>query len=365
MSNGGTGGPWFAALTAVLGGLAGMLGSVFSEDIKSSFPFDWLKGIGNVNGIDHVWQSTLFWTVLFLFGLCFYLSIRAQTKENRTAVRDLTENTQTLETLIRTLPEQGFLDHFEEHFLSASEQAGRAKLSGASSEDIEVAIVTCLTAIGHLARLFDRQESSFRYAIHVMVFTELPKNTEDLEKLRQRIQFTEDITDAVIWRGVLDSCCNFSLVIDQDGNPTLDDYAKPFTMPVPLKEFRCDNGKPTVLPGAIEAFCYPDRTVKLPDTSQLEDWFKNISGFRPSISEEIQHYFSDGPGREICSLVSFPFGSSGCGLEGYEDEPLGVVSIHSNSKDILKGEGLKLFLPLTMPFRLMLGELFKLRPAAE
>src|SRR5690606_3099740 len=141
------------------------------------------------------------------------------------------------------------------------------------------------------------------------------------------------------WRGVLDSHCGFALVMENDGSSVLDTYAKPFAMPVPLMEYRADGELPTVLPGAVEAFCYPERMVKLADTSRLGAWFRSKSGFRPSLADKVEKYFSPGQRKEIHSLVSLPFGTSNNESEEYQDEPFGVINIHSNRKDILKGEG--------------------------
>jgi hypothetical protein len=99
--------------------------------------------------------------------------------------------------------------------------------------------------------------------------------------------------------------------------------------------------------------------VKLADTSRLGAWFRSKSGFRPSLADKVEKYFSPGQRKEIHSLVSLPFGTSNNESEEYQDEPFGVINIHSNRKDILKGEGVKLFFPLTIPFRTMLAELFK------
>ncbi|SEA67497.1 hypothetical protein SAMN05216411_11842 [Nitrosospira multiformis] len=339
-----------------------MLGSVFSQEIKSAFPFVWTWDAKDIIDGPYMWQPALFWMTLILFGYLFKHSISAQAEENREALGELRDNTERLETLIKTLPDEGFLTHFEDYCRMAAEETSRAIQPGSDKVDIEVAIVTCLAALGHLARLFDGHTGSFRYAIFVMVFKELPNDPDEKVKLRERLHFTEEIADMETWRGFLDSHLGFARVMDARGGSVQDDFARPFAMPVPLKEFRSDNDKPTVLPGAVEAFCYPERMVKLPDTMQLGTWFKNTSGFRPSLANEFDEYFTTGPGKEIRSLVSFPFGTSDSKSEEYKDEPFGVIVIHSNKVDILKGQGVKFFFPLTIPFRMMLGELFRRLP---
>jgi hypothetical protein len=352
--------PWFAALTAVLGGVAGLLGSVFSQEIKGAIPFSWPE-IVNQAAISAAisWQAALFWIALGLFGYCFKVSIGAQTTENRDALDKLTRNTEKLEVLIRTLPDEAFLSKFEDYYKLAFSQANLAIRDGADNTDIVMAIIGCLNALGHLARLFDGRDSSFRYAIHVMIFQPIPAEQSELDKIMERVRFFESNSDPRKWRGILDLNRKFAQVMEPQGHSAHDSHVTAFALPVPSKEHRDEGNLSTVLPGPVEAFCYPGRMVKLADTSQLSAIVKKNCGFRASVSEEIAEYFSAEPGNQIKSLVSLPFGSSEDMDEGYENEPFGVINIHSSEADILKGDGVKLFFPLTAPFRMMLAELFK------
>jgi hypothetical protein len=351
--------PWFAALTAVLGGLAGLLGSVFSQEIKGATPFEWPGTVNEAFSWAIAWQPALFWTALGLFGYCFKVSISAQTEANRNTLDNLTHNTEKLEALIRTLPDEAFLSKFEDYYKLAFSQANLAIRDGADDAEIVMAIIGCLSALGHLARLFDGRDSSFRYAIHVMIFKPIPAEQSELDEIMERVRFFEKNSDARKWRGVLDLNRKFAQVMESQGNSAQDTYVKPFALSVPSKESRAEGRLSTVLPGPVEAFCYPERMVKLADTSQLSAMVKQNCGFRVSVSEEIEEYFSTDPGNRIKSLVSLPFGSSDDMDEEYANEPFGVINIHSSEVDILKGDGVKLFFPLTAPFRMMLAELFK------
>lgn len=349
--------PWFAAVTAVFGGLAGMFGSVFSAEIKSAFPFV-------VSGTEIIWSAASFWVFLGLFGYCFKLNISAQMEAQSKALAKLTANTERLEVLIRTLPDEGFILKFENYYEIVSDQVRLATLPGAEEEDIKDAIKGCLSALVHLARIFDGN-IQIRYAVNIMTFEKLPTEPAELAELLKRIRFAERDADPRNWEGFLDLQCDFALVMDDnkqgdDHLTRLDDLVRPFAMPVPLEDRRVDKGRTTVLPGAIEAFCHPELVVALwQDTSELGEWCRNNAGLRTSLADDIEQYFATDPGNKIKSFASFPLGIPDSREPNGYKELLGVVNIHSNEINILGDAGTKLFAPLTTPFRIMLAELLK------
>jgi len=81
--------PWFSALTATVGAVVGLFGSIFSNEIKRAFPF--------ATGDDFIWQAAAFYVALFFFGYLFRLQMQGQGQA-------LNESSERLERLIRTLP---------------------------------------------------------------------------------------------------------------------------------------------------------------------------------------------------------------------------------------------------------------------
>lgn len=352
--------PWFAGATAALGGLAGMLGSVFSQEIKFAFPFYLPTTAEEILGSQFIWQACVFWVALYIFGWCFKTSIAAQSDSSKKALNELKTNAEKLELLIKTLPDEGFLWDFVSFYELVNKQVNLALKTEADSDTIEIAVAMCLNALGQLARLFDGKASKV-YRIHLMLFKEVPTDSNQAAELLGRVKFAESNSDYKKWRGVLDSYPDLALTIENDGSSTQDRLAKAFTLPIPLPEYRTDGGRSTVLPGPAEAFCYPAEEAGyiLPDTSRIGEWFKNESGFRPELADQVKNYFLMDPGKRIRSILSLPFGENSNGTVEADGEPLGVLNIHSDSIDIIDGRGAKLFVPLTAPFRIMLAMVVK------
>jgi hypothetical protein len=337
-----------------------MLGSVFSHEIKLAFPFYWPTTAEEIFGSQLIWQACLFWLALFIFGWCFKTSIAAQNESSKKALNELKTSAAKLELLIKTLPDEDFLWDFVSFYELVNKQVSLALEPNADRETIEIAIAMCLNALGQLARLFDGKDSKV-YRIHLMLFKEMPPNGNQAAELLSRVKFAESNSDPRKWRGVLDSCPELALAIEDDGSSTQDRLAQAFTLPIPLPEYRMDGVRSTVLPGPTEAFCYPDEEngYILPDTSQIGEWFKNESGFRPELADQVKNYFLNDPGKQIRSVLSLPFGENNHGSVEPNGEPLGVLNIHSNAVDIIDGRGAKLFVPLTAPFRIMLAMVVK------
>ena len=337
-----------------------MLGSVHSAEIKAAFPFYWPINIDEIVSSQFIWQACLFWVALVIFGWCFKTSIAAQNESSKKALNELKTNAEKLELLIKTLPDEDFLWDFVSYYEIVNSRVKPALEADADPVTVEIAIAICLNAIGQLARLFDGKDSKV-YRIQLMLFKELPADADQVTELLRRVRFAESNADHKKWQGVLDSCPELAVKIENDGSSTHDNLAQPFTLPIPLPEYRIDGTRSTVLPGPTEAFCYPAKEdgYILPDTSRIDEWFRSKSGFRPELANQVKNYFLTDPGNQIRSILSLPFGGSSSGSLEANSEPLGVVNIHSNETDIINSNGAKLFIPLTAPFRIMLAMLIK------
>ncbi len=191
--------PSFSAATAALGAIVGLFGSIFSTEIKSAFPFAW--------GIHFVWQAAVFYVALALFAYCFRWQMYAQ-------AQTLEESSERLERLIRTLPPDDFLRKYESFVVTAGAEVVRAGDPAVKHDGVNEAIQVTLLALLSLAKLFDGNPKSGRYAINIMTFIESPKAAEELKSWGARISFLEgsSLTDI---RGALKLNPEFALVLPE------------------------------------------------------------------------------------------------------------------------------------------------------
>jgi hypothetical protein len=328
---------WFSALTACLGAVAGLLGSIHAEQIKNAFPFAW-------PGTTIVWPALGFWASLLVFGYFFGLGFRAQN-----------EATNKLEQVIRTLPPRGFLVVFEDLFKACFGVDALARDEG--QQGIEASITTALVSIATLAKSFDTRRDHPQYSINVMLFRSI--NEVDKEDIRKNVIFAEPGYNPEAWEGVLQLQKEFAFTLSDDGKSGIqkDTGVNPIMLPIPKPEFRVDRGKPTILPGAPAVYCDPSNFAGFENTLELAKWCRDQSGLRASIADDIERYFRDGPGKEIRSFISIPIVlPDGADPPG---ETIGVLNLHSNRERMLPGEKAALFAPLTTPFVLLIGRCLK------
>lgn len=324
---------WFAGFTACLGAFAGLLGSVYATQIGGAFPLSLSFAVNPV-----IWEAVLFWVSLFAFGLFFGMGFKAQL-----------DATNKLEQAIRTLPPKGFLIAFEDLFRITFATDSESNLATSDLSSLTQTIVAALFGVVLLVRQFDTRNDHPSYSVNLMVFK--PIKDIDSNELKKQIKFAEPGFDSDAWDGVLQLAPEFAYTVSgREAEPQQDKDVPPMMLPIPKPEYRSDNGKPTILPGAPNVFCNPDhRFAGFENTLQLATWCHDHSGLRPSIADDIKRYFTEGPGKEIRSFISIPVVSPN------STEVLGVLNMHSNRDGFLWGEQAELFVPLTTPFMLLIS----------
>lgn len=323
---------WFSALTACLGAFSGLLGSVYGEQIKSAFPFI-------LGGESIIWSAVLFWISLLIFGCFFGLGFNAQN-----------EATNKLEQVIRTLPPKNFLVVFEDLFKQSVSVYCRAN-EEQKKDNQHAAIKLAMAGVLYLVKNFDTRHDHPQYSANIMLFKQVSEVQQN--DLKNNGMFIEPAYDSTSWDGVLQLQSEFAFTLEETGLKT-DNAVKPILLPIPKKEFRLDKGKPTVLPGAPAVFCDPTTFVGFENTIELATWCRDQSGLRPSVADDVESYFTDGPGKEIRSFISIPILSP---TDLFESKPkvIGVLNLHSNREGILPGEKAELFVPLTVPFMFLIA----------
>lgn len=330
---------WIPPLIACLGAFAGLLGSLYAEEIRSSVPFEW--GMGPL-----VWPALLFWITLLSFGLLFGRALYAQNEATRAGLAQLKDRSTELQTLIRTLPPKGFLVTFEDLFRVSFDVDSRA---GDSEDGLKASIVVALGGVASLVRAFDSRDDGPEYFINLMVFR--PTAQLRPEDLAKHIMFAEPGYNPRTWDGVLQLRQEFAYRFDHDSMQP-DTQVEPVMLPIPEPSYRVDNGKPAILPGAPSVFCDPSKSAGFENTLELAAWCREHSALRSSVADEIEHYYAAGAGKPIRSFICMPIVVT---PSGGTPVTIGVLNIQSSRRGFLPGEKAGQFVPLATPFILLIG----------
>lgn len=338
--------PWQALTTTMLGVFTGLLGSLYSEQIKGAFPFClWSYSELQKASISHIALS--FWSLLFMFAFFFFH------REHSVIISHKNE-LELFEKLIRTLPPKDFLEKFKLLFIASH----KAKNTIFSTEekttcDIESCIRLVLGSIVALAHQFDGCSEKVTYAANIMIYIPIDCFTQqEISELHDRMPFVEKEIDLSKLRGVLD--LQLTLSRSTTSKPDPDPHLKPLALAIPTEIRTPSSGRWRVLPGAPIAFSDKEKVMDLfSDTSTFDNWFRESGDFSPSVEQSIKEYFSSDEGKKIKSFISIPIDSL---ME--DDYPIGVLNIHRDSTNLLADEDrARLFLPLVAPFINLLAEL--------
>jgi hypothetical protein len=149
--------PVFATIANVLGVFAGLLGALYTDDIRSAFPF----ALGPYSGISI--HAVIFWSAFSVFALTF-LSREWSIDKQREAAQEQLEET------IRTMPPRDFVVEFAK-FYSQSHKAVQAldAATAATEAEVQAAIRVILYSIAQLARRFDAAQQ-YTYSANIMMY---------------------------------------------------------------------------------------------------------------------------------------------------------------------------------------------------
>jgi len=149
--------PVFATFANLLGVFAGLLGALYTDDIRSAFPFY----SGPYTGVSI--HSIVFWTGFSVFALTF-LSREYSADKQRVASQEQLEDT------IRTMPPRDFVVEFAQYY-AQSHKAVRALNPplAATEDEIRAAIRMVLSCIAQLARRFDAAQQ-FTYSANIKLY---------------------------------------------------------------------------------------------------------------------------------------------------------------------------------------------------
>lgn len=176
------------------------------------------------------------------------------------------------------------------------------------------------------------------------------------------LKFTDGFSNVENYQGILELIPEFSTTSDTDAYQ-VDNSISSIGLPIPVKpEVLIGNQKKhKVLPGAPWSFVYKTYT-SFHSMNEFLKWCNERCDFSDSVKNDLKNYFTIGVGKDVKSFISYPLL-----LLSNEDNSgkpaLGVLNIHRNMEGILTGRGkskeandlgLKLFTPISDPFRMLL-----------
>jgi len=342
-------GPWagtaqYSAIVSLVALFAGLLGSLYADDIKAAFPFWWHRGQISTT-------ATFFWLTAVLGTLMFFAAQQASENERTKSERRLEKRSIQLAQLVRTLPPADFLSTFRQIFWECSvalEGILDATETELNPSLVEGAVRVVLAGVAKLAQKFDGASSDVRYAANIMLFRPtggLPD--PEVDKIRAILRFAPPETDLRALRGVLILERGLSTTnkigIPLEADPDL----VPLALAVPKTDHDPQTNRWRVLPGAPMAFCTGSLEAYT-DTNTLGEWCRREGDFPESTASAIDNYFKSQPAQRDRSFVSIA-------LKPFDGEPIGVLNVHRDRVGLLKEkEPVQQFTPLVSPFVFML-----------
>jgi hypothetical protein len=316
--------PAYATIVTVLAVIAGLLGSVYQNDIAAAFPLTWSGASAGMS-----WRAVIFWLSVLLFAVLFFLRQQADDQAGQRLEEAATKaegTTARIEALIQTLPPRAFQTHLAEMYVAAHNAVARVMPKGVreglAPPDLVAVIQSLLHAIAFLASVYDDQpmteQGAASYSANIMLFVPQHSLPTDLELL-----FLPREYDRAQLRG--------ALVLRQDlssiaSDQRIDEAVPSIALPVPEEAER--DGRWIALPGAPRAFLRGE-VDGYADTQTMAQWAEERGDFLPSVRDALREYFNSGGGRTVKSFISRPIGI------GNEGQPLGVLNIHSNHAGLL------------------------------
>lgn len=364
--------PWFASASAIVGTIAGVLAALWTDHIKTAFPFQCCGGAVDTHAL-------AFWTALVAFGVMFgsnawaqssvldwhtsQLSDSLETVQGHTTrlsegLETLRDSSRTLQEQLQTLPPRYFLEAFDALLRECYPVAVKALQPTATPKDMREGVISVLSSLLYMAKLFDAEPRGTDYTANIMVFRSFEGlSHEQIAAYEARAKFSFRTGG---WSGVLEPIPSLAISLSGDDiRLERDERAPRVVLDVPLPRWRVDYGKSTVLPGAPEAFCEGAYTF-VHDTQELANECRRERALSETVLVEMDRYFRE-EGQHLRSFVSMPLQRVHVGDPALAAQPpgeyIGVVNIHCDVKNILRARGVGLFVPITAAHRLLIARL--------
>jgi len=338
--------PFYQAALTLLLVVVGGYGSIYSNEIRESFPF-WWGPFGKISV-----PASIFWGLAFASLILFYC-------RNAAVEHAKTKDHETLYDSIRHAPRKEFLAEFAEKHRQISvlvEDTLGGSATCDNRDSISKAIRETLQIVAEFAQLMDGDYRAGRYAANIMVFIQVAELLGDeglKDEVKKRLRFCDRDIGLENLNGVLDLLPELSAVADRTDD-SYDIDLQAFALPIP-KQAKTDDGRYRVGPGGPEAFVERGYSV-FPFISEIHSWVREKADFKDEVIQEFDKYFT--PTSKFQSFISIAVMRENLASEC----PIAVLNVHSDRPGLLTdAAGIKIqyCAPLLDPFIYPLYRLLK------
>lgn len=318
--------PLFGGFTAVLGVVAGYLGSYHDKEIFASlfniyWPTHWFQ-----NEAAHVFDpnSTYFWISVFGFGAGFSGTFWAQNLSSHQTNREIQE---ALKRLF-TMPPKGFLSSYQKLVIFSNE-VERGLPVGATLADLQVAIRMQLETMCGVVIAYDNQAKPALFAANVMQF--VPSGSSQFAANITTLQTETKCIETGVSIANLAGVLQLQLPLSVDSRPGLapDSNLRALCLPIPqLGGGTLDEMK--LIPGAPLCFASGKPHVYRNQSDLIKKVDEN-RGFSSTVLSELKDILG-AQAHTVQCLICIPlyeYSSVGPGPR----LPIGVINIHKDQDD--------------------------------
>ncbi len=339
--------PVLGAVEAALAILAGLVGAVFADELKS-----WASGLTIWRHGDAAFPTLpggarLFWELLAITSVLHIARAAASQFHQRKTQRKFELAAAKIEDAVATNASPDYLSEFGLTF----EKSHTVFSAASNPEQCRRAIQLILKAIAKLASVYDsRKDPTAKPDFVANVMWYIP--SEKAQQWDQHVAFRATGTTLEGVRGVLAMPSAFSVATSREDNK----HGLPnFALDVPLKIGSQDGGW-SVLPGA--PFCFVKKDFEhFHPAKDIEGWMVKYGDFSPSVAKAVGAYFRGDP--SIAGFMSLPVLIPTSDFKEQADrEAIGVLNVHWSAADILDhARAAQKFGHTIYPLRVLLSKL--------
>lgn len=329
--------PWVGTTVAVLGVTTGLLGSIYTDELKKM-----IQALAAITPREGAW---LFVACVIATALAVFFRQRVIDKKRELVQQRFDAAAEDIPELIRTLPEQNFQHEFGIVF----EKSAVMIRNLVDLETRADGVTVLLQGFATLASKFDAGRRDDRFAANLMVYL----SGASKEPWLRTLKFFD--RDPKSLAGVLALPAEFAAVAD-DHDKTIPEFALP--VPADIGRSREEPGGEgyRILPGAPLAYAR-NRFEHYAATSALGQWCRDYGDFTEREKGQLNEYFAT-LADQIAGFMSIPIREPTTAYTpDAERRVLGVLNIHWDRCDRLSNaHSAKLFAAATFPLQVLLAQ---------
>lgn len=340
----------YAFFISAMAFIAGFLGSVWTEDIKNSFPLNG-KCTGYNLPEDINWHAVIFWSLTVVWGFLFWLRERfkskrqavvtAQTAKFAAQASELIGATTAVRLAVETLPNEQFREALARQmsFVQALLDDAFQRETDLDPDEIAGIARYLIGAVANLARLYDLKTET-QYGAQLMLYLPRDHSAKMTDEARQAVRFVparckQDSAEieGFLW---LEKSLTATALLDSHKDPA----AQAISLILPTRNEI--GGEWGILPGAPLAFRDGQRDPEAISFRGIDDMRDVAAGgykIESGILSELSAYYSErGEGCLVRSTLAIPLMRRRLSPEGKGVKSVfAVLNIWSGAPNMLGG----------------------------